>query len=120
VTDRQLDAIGETGGVLGIVFEPTMLRADGYVAALREDAQANTRTPLSEIARHVAYVTDRIGIEHVALGSDFDGALMPEELPDAAALPQLMAALRAYGFDDAALRKIAYENWLRVLRQTWH
>jgi membrane dipeptidase len=110
VTDRQLDAIGETGGVLGIVFEPTMLREDGYLI---------TETPLEVIARHVAYVAERIGIEHVALGSDFDGAVMPDALPDAAALPALMTALRAHGFDDAALRQIAHENWLRVLRQTW-
>ncbi|HET9221179.1 MAG TPA: membrane dipeptidase, partial [Roseiflexaceae bacterium] len=52
-------------------------------------------------------------------GSDFDGAKMPQELGDAAGLPKLIAALRAAGYDDAALRKLAYENWVRVLRKTW-
>jgi len=55
----------------------------------------------------------------VGFGSDFDGAKMPHELGDVAGLPKLIAALRAHGFDDAALRKIAHENWLRVLRKTW-
>jgi membrane dipeptidase len=60
-----------------------------------------------------------MGIDHVALGSDFDGATMPEDLRDVAGLPKLMAELASAGYDDAALRKLAYENWLRVLGTTW-
>jgi membrane dipeptidase len=110
VTDRQLDAIRESGGLVGIAYDVAMLRTDGAL---------EPETPLTEIVHHVAYVAERIGIEHVALGSDFDGATMPRALGDAAGLPALMAALRAAGFDDAALAKIAFENWLRVLRLTW-
>ena len=65
------------------------------------------------------FLADRIGIEHVALGSDFDGARMPLELGDVSGLPKLVDALRDAGFDDAALRKIAHENWQRVLERTW-
>jgi membrane dipeptidase len=60
-----------------------------------------------------------MGIDHVALGSDFDGAVVPEELGGAAGLPKLVDALRDAGFNDAALAKITHENWLRIFRATW-
>lgn len=110
LTDKQLDAIGESDGLVGVNFHVGFLRADG-------GREANT--PLSEIARHARYMADRIGVEHVALGSDFDGATMPQELKDAAGLPKLIVSLREHGFDDDALRKITHENWLRVLGRTW-
>jgi membrane dipeptidase len=56
----------------------------------------------------------------IGFGSDFDGATMPQVIGDVAGLPRLMAALRAQGYDDDGLRKMAYENWWRVLRKTWH
>ena len=55
----------------------------------------------------------------MALGSDFDGALMPRDLPDAAALPALPAAMKAHGYDAALIRKIASENWIGLLERTW-
>lgn len=110
LTDKQLDAIGESDGVVGVNF---------YVGFLREDGKHDADTPLTEIVRHVDYIARRIGIDHVAFGSDFDGALVPEELGDVAGMPKLIAALRERGYDDAALRKVAHENWMRVLRKTW-
>jgi membrane dipeptidase len=110
LTDRQLDAIGETGGVVGINF---------CVAFLREDGESDTGTPLTEIVRHVDYVAARIGIEHVALGSDFDGAQVPDELGDIRGLPRLVEALRAAGHDDESLALITHRNWLRVLDLAW-
>lgn len=110
LTDKQLDAIGASNGLVGINYNVGFARPDG---------QPNADTPLSVLADHVAYVADRIGVEHVALGSDFDGAQMPNELKDAAGLPKLVAELRSRGFDGAALRQIAHENWVRVLRATW-
>ena len=110
LTDRQLDAIAASDGVVGVAFDPTMLRADGMLVS---------ETPLAEIVRHIAYIATRIGVEHVALGSDFDGAVVPLALGDVAGLPLLVAALREHGYDDATLRQIASENWLRVLRATW-
>ena len=86
---------------------------------LREDGRSDAETSLTEIVRHAAYIADRIGIDHVTLGSDFDGATMPQDLKDAAGLPKLMKAFKDHGFDKAALAKIAHENWLRVLRATW-
>jgi membrane dipeptidase len=110
LTDQQLDAIGATDGVIGIAYDVSMLRPDGGI---------DRDMPLSTIVRHIAYVADRIGVEHVALGSDFDGATMPLDLGDVAALPRLIVALQEYGFDNSALKQIAGTNWLRVLRKTW-
>lgn len=111
LTDKQLDAIGESGGVVGINF---------HVGFLREDGRSDTNTPLAEIVRHIDYIAGRIGLDHVALGSDFDGADMPQELGDAAGLPRLLTALQKHGYDDAALKKLTHKNWIRVLRQSWH
>lgn len=110
LTDAQLDVIALSGGVVGLNYA---------VGFLREDGASEPDTPLSEIARHARYIADLIGVEHVALGSDFDGAVIPAELGDAAGLPKLLDALREVGFDEEELRLIAYRNWIRVLEATW-
>jgi membrane dipeptidase len=74
---------------------------------------------LDLLVRHVAYIADRIGIDHVALGSDFDGTTVPAELKDAAGLPRLIEALRVHGFSDEELGKIAWRNWVDVLGRSW-
>ncbi|MCC6168694.1 MAG: dipeptidase [Caldilineaceae bacterium] len=111
LTDKQLDAIRASDGVVGVNYHVGFLRADG---------RSDVATSLSEIVRHVNYMVERMGIDHVALGSDFDGATMPGDLGDVAGLPRLVAALRAAGYDDGDLRKIGTQNWLRALGQTWH
>jgi membrane dipeptidase len=63
---------------------------------------------------------ERIGAERVGFGSDFDGAKVPREIGDASGLPQLFAALSQQGYDDAALKRLGHENWVRVLREIWH
>jgi membrane dipeptidase len=110
LTDKQLDAVAESDGMVGLNFA---------VPFLREDGANDADTPLETMVRHIDYIANRIGIDRVGFGSDFDGARIPRELGDVAGLPKLLGALREHGFDDAALRKIAYENWLRVLHKTW-
>ncbi len=110
LTDEQLDAIGTTGGLVGIVFAVGFLRADGA-----EDAD----TPLSRIVDHARYVAERIGVDHVGLGSDFDGARIPAPLGDAAGLPRLLDALRDGGFGADEVERIAWGNWRRVLGASW-
>lgn len=110
LTDRQLDAIGESDGIVGINFSVMFLRPDG---------EKNVDTPLSTIAKHFRYIADRIGVDHVGMGSDFDGTVIPAALGDVAGLPRLLAELEAQGFGDDELEKIAYKNWLRVLAATW-
>jgi membrane dipeptidase len=71
------------------------------------------------VVRHVDYLVERIGVERVGFGSDFDGAKVPLEIGDVSGLPKLLEALREVGYDDAQLKKLAHENWVRVLRATW-
>ena len=110
-TDQQLDAIGDSGGLVGIIYSVPFLRAD---------FSTDPDTPLTEIARHAAYVAERIGVEHVALGSDFDGAIIPAPLGDIAGVPRVLDALADAGFTDGQLKAIAWDNWRRVLAQWWH
>ncbi len=110
LTDRQLDAIRESDGMVGVNFG---------VYFLRDDGGRDLDTPLEVIVRHVDYLVERLGIARVGFGSDFDGASVPIELGDVAGLPRLVAALRKSGYDEASLRKLAYENWIRVLSKTW-
>jgi membrane dipeptidase len=110
LTDAQLDAIGSTGGLVGIVFGCSFLRSD-----FAEDED----TPLALIAEHVRYVAERIGVEHVGLGSDFDGTTVPRAIADAGRMPELLEAIRKAGFNDRELAAIAAENWRRVLHAWW-
>ncbi|SPL65683.1 dipeptidase [Ochrobactrum soli] len=111
LTDKQLDAIRESKGLAGLNYATTMLRADG-----KEDAN----TPMSDMVRHIDYMVDRMGIDCVALGSDYDGATIPAEISDAAGTQNLVTALREAGYNDEELAKLCRDNWIRVLKQAWH
>jgi membrane dipeptidase len=108
LTDSQLDAIGSSGGLVGVVFASAFLRSD-----FADDPD----TPLDLIVEHARYVADRIGVEHVALGSDFDGATLA--LRDASEIPTLLDAFAARGFTADELEAIAWKNWRRVLAAWW-
>jgi membrane dipeptidase len=110
LTDKQLDAIGASGGIVGVNFSVKFVRKDG---------EQNPDTPLRELVRHFCYIADRIGIDRLAIGSDFDGTTIPRDIGDVTGLPKVMAALRDGGFDEEALEKIALKNWLRVISHTW-
>jgi membrane dipeptidase len=111
LTDRQLDAVKDSDGLVGVVFASQFLRPDF----------ANTPdTKLLDLLRHIEYIGLRIGIEHVALGSDFDGAVIPNQVKDASGLPNVLNALRAGGFfSDRELELVAWGNWRRVLAAWW-
>jgi membrane dipeptidase len=111
LTDRQLDAIRDSDGMVGVNFA---------VGFLREDGKDEEDTPIETVVRHVDYLVDRIGVERVGFGSDFDGAKVPREIGDVSGLPKLLTALRKRGYDEAMLKKLAHENWERVLRASWH
>jgi membrane dipeptidase len=110
LTDAQLDAIGRSGGLVGIVFAVPFLRAD-----FADDPD----TPISLIAEHARYVADRIGVDHVALGSDYDGATIPAPLGDVAGTPKLLDALSDAGFSEREVAQVAWDNWRRVLGAWW-
>lgn len=98
LSDSQLRAITRNGGVVGIGYWST--------ATCGKDAKA--------VARAIRYAVSVAGIEHVGLGSDFDGAVAAPF--DTAGLVEVTDALLAEGFGEGEIRKIAGENVLRVLR----
>ena len=99
-----------SNGIVGLNFAVTDLREDGW---------NNAETSLEVMVRHIDYLAEHLGIVCVGLGTDFDGATIPQEIGDVTGLPKLIKALRTSSFDDSALRKLCYENWVRVLSKTW-
>ncbi len=110
LTDKQLDAVKASDGMVGLNF------ATGF---LNEDGSWDADRPLDVMVRHLDYLVERLGETRVGLGSDYDGARVPEAVGDVSKLPNLISALKAAGYNDGLLRKLCHENWLRVLRQTW-
>lgn len=111
LTDRQLDAIRDSNGIVGANFHVGFLNPEGD-----RDPQ---KTSVATLADHIDYLCQRIGVDKVALGSDFDGATMPGDLKDAAGLPLLFDELTRRGYDESALRSIAFDNWLRIFDTVW-
>ncbi|WP_409519777.1 dipeptidase [Pantoea brenneri] len=110
LTDRQLAAIAETGGFVGVNFA---------VPFLREDGDRDAPTGVDQIVRQVEYLLEKVGEDGVGFGSDLDGATMPGDLADVAGFPHLVSALAQRGYSETLLNKICYGNWLRVLDATW-
>ena len=110
LSDKQLDAIAESGGLVGLNFATCFLNQDG---------QGDTTTSFETMLRHLDYLIEKLGVDHVGFGSDFDGADMPDVIGDVAGLPILLSAMRNHGYDESTMRKITHENWLNVLQKTW-
>ena len=110
LTDRQLAAIRQSGGLVGVNFATAFLRPDG-----RHDKD----TPVELIIRHIEHLLEHLGEDGVGFGSDFDGAMIPAELGDAAGLQILVRAMRKRGFGKPLIEKLCFRNWLRVLGRTW-
>jgi len=109
LTDDQLLAIRDSGGLVGINFGNAFLRADG-----KRDAD----TPLTEIVKHCDHLLKIMGSDHVAFGSDFDGITPPAALGDVSGMPRLLAAFQEAGYDQTLTEKLAWGNWQRVLQLT--
>ncbi len=107
--DWQLAAIAESKGVVGLNYATGFLRPDG-----RFDAD----TPIEIMVRHVDALVEALGEDGVALGSDFDGAMMPKEIGDVTGVTKLLQALLDKGYGEKLVKKIALENWLSVLSHT--
>jgi membrane dipeptidase len=110
LTDSQLAAIRDSGGMIGINFAACMLRPDG---------QVDTNTGLDTLVRHLDHLIQQVGIDCVGFGSDFDGATVPHAIGDVSGLGKLRDALHGRGFPDEVLRKLCHENWISVLERTW-
>lgn len=110
LTDRQLNIIRESRGMVGLNYAVSFLTPDG-----RKDPGCGWEPML----RHLDHLIARLGEDHVGLGSDFDGAEIPEVLGDVAGLPGFIQAMRDHGWGEPLIRKIAHENWLGVLERTF-
>lgn len=102
LSDAQLRAIADRGGVVGIIFAPIYL--GGWA--------------LADVVRHVEHAVNVMGEDGVALGSDFDGMVpLPRGMRDVTDTGQLVDALSAR-HPDARVEKIAWGNWRRFFRET--
>jgi membrane dipeptidase len=111
LTDRQLAAIRQSEGFVGLNFATAFLRPDG---------QHTKATPLDLMVQHIEHLLEHAGEDGVGLGSDFDGAMIPDAIGNAAGLQNLVQAMRQRGFGEPLIEKLCFRNWLRVLRRTWH
>ncbi|MDA9954214.1 dipeptidase [Planktomarina sp.] len=110
LTDDQLAAIKNSDGMVGLNFA---------VAFLRDDGRMIEDVPLEQMLRHLDYLIEHLGEDRVGLGSDYDGAIVPQDVTSVADLPNLRQAMAQHGFDDALMTKLCHGNWLRVLEKTW-
>jgi len=143
VPDSILRRLPKNGGVVMVTFVPSFvsgqfgvweaardsvveagMAADADSAAIRASVRTWTsthprpRASLSDVADHIEHVRDVAGVDHVGLGSDFDGMgpVTPIGLEDVSTYPQLFAELIRRGWKDADLKKLAGLNMLRVIR----
>ena len=141
VSDALIQSIADTGGVVMITFGSSFLRTEyreqddpiraemnahidarGWAKDSREailyEEKIRDEHPIGtvqDVADHIDHAVDLVGIEHVGLGSDFDGVFaLPEGLQDASGYPVLVAELLRRGYGDAEIRQVLGENVLRV------
>lgn len=140
LSDELIDAIAAKGGVIQVTFGSGFVSAeanqwsealkaaraaagvaDEGAAADAFDDEYRRAHPypfatVATVADHIDYIAKRVGVEHVGLGSDFDGVgdTLPIGLKSSADYPALLAELQKRGYDKAALAQIAGGNLLRV------
>jgi membrane dipeptidase len=105
LTDAQIRAIAQRGGVIGVVFYPPFLTA------------LATAT-LDDVLRHIDYIKNLVrNVDCIALGSDFDGiGTTPVELENVTKFPAITEALLQRGYSRDDVRKILGGNFMRVFR----
>ena len=105
VPDQVLRRLPDNGGVVMVTFVPSFV-------------SAGDSATLQEVADHIDHVADVAGVDHVGIGSDFDGIeTTPTGLEDVSTYPALFAELSRRGWTEEELRKLAGENVLRVMRE---
>ena len=129
MNDEMIRALAEQGGVIQITFVDQFLDVEHHAAreaSIQEassDGEAETgREPIppviwERIVDHIDHAVQVAGVDHVGLGSDFDGADMPRGMEDVSFLPKITQELLKRGYDENQIRLILGENTLRVLQQ---
>ncbi|MRX73316.1 membrane dipeptidase [Bacillus lacus] len=107
LTDDQLKAIAKNRGVVGVVFYPDFLTY-GW------PEKQNT---LKDYVDHIDYIVNLIGIDYVALGSDFDGGPLPSDIQDSSELYKVTEELVKRGYSKKDIEKLLGKNTLRLLKE---
>lgn len=102
--DRQIKAIADSGGTIGIIYAEAFLKSPGGPA----DGQM--------VVEHMRHVIDVAGEDHVSIGSDYDGSIIPPKgLRSGDSYPRLVQYMLDRGWTDVRIRKVLGENFLRAL-----
>lgn len=105
LSDEQIKAIAESGGLVGINFCPEFIKDKGI-------------TEIKDIIKHINYIRELVGIEHIGLGTDYDGiSNTPNGLEDVSKIPKLVEALFNEGYNTSDIKKILQANWLRLFKE---
>lgn len=108
LTDDMLDRLKENGGVIGINYCPAFVTDEERTVTI------------ADLVDHIDYIRDRIGIEHIGFGSDFDGISNERlELKDASGMPAVLEELRRRGYKEEEIDQICCLNVLRVFRENF-
>jgi membrane dipeptidase len=106
LTNDQLVKLADTGGVVGITFVPDFLSSSKDVA----------RVSSADVFAHLEHAVNLIGIDHVAIGADFDGVrFLPNDLQNQSEVPNLVQRMMDAGWRHSDIAKVTGGNWLRVL-----
>ena len=120
VPDDVLRRMADNGGVVMVTFVTVFVNQE-LLDWRERPAEERTGEPpqatLEDVADHIEHVRDIAGIDHVGIGSDYDGATVPAGLDDVSTFPALFAELSRRGWTEAELRKLAGENVLRAWRE---
>ena len=117
--NRQIHAIIERDGVIGVAFDNWMLRS-GWMRGAKD----NERVTLAHVADHIDHICQLAGnSKHAAIGSDLDGGFgreqSPTDLDTIADVGRLAEILSKRGYSDADIASVMHSNWLRLLRNSW-
>ena len=110
MTDDMIRELARRGGVIQINFYPFFLDPEFT------DVDSSIRPSYKKVADHIDHVVSLVGIDHVGIGSDFDGIeVTPEGMDDISMMPVLFEELKDRGYSESDLEKLAGENFFRVL-----
>lgn len=111
MTDDMIKALAAKGGVIQINFYPVFLHEDYEL-----DSPSSVLPSFTRIVDHIDHVVELVGIDHVGIGSDFDGIeVAPDGLEDISKMPVLFEELRRRGYSESDLTKLASGNFFNVL-----
>ena len=111
MTDDMIKALAAKGGVIQINFYPVFLQEDYEL-----DSPSSVLPSFTRIVDHIDHVVELVGIDHVGIGSDFDGIeVAPDGLEDISKMPVLFEELRRRGYSESDLTKLASGNFFNVL-----